>query len=635
MSEEQEKLVDLLQRASEAYYNEQPILSDAEFDALREELQEIAPGHPFLSQVGAPPSKKWPNVPHGIPMGSLNKVTNADELNDWYRGVVLTKAIQASKYPDRLILSEKLDGISLSLRYEGGRLQQAVTRGDGATGLEITRNARMFKGVPEEVSDFSGFIRGEVVLRKSDLLNCAQEYKSLRNAANGIAKRESDPKDCRHLTFKAFQVVPTDPSVQIYEKGVEFELLEKLGFQTPSWRVGTTHNDVLDWYGEYQSQRRGTLDYEIDGLVVELNDLSLMEAFGASGGCPKGAVALKFPHEEQVTRLKEVVWEIGASGRATPVAHFDEVRVAGVDVSRASLHNWGLVDKLGICIGDRVVVSRRNDVIPYVERVTTYEGGPRVEKPHKCPACDAEIVQKGAYLVCSNPLSCPAQAKGAMMRWIKNLDIKELGPAIVDAVFESNAAKSLPGLYTMPAQSWASLRVGGRVLGMSKGTKIAQSLVDTADVTLDVFVGSLGIEMCGRTICKLLMDEGFDTLEKMEKATVDQISGIKGMGPARAESFVDGLKMRDKVISDLRRYGVRIKEPVKGTLTGKSFCFTGFRDKLLERQITEAGGVVKSGVSKKVDFLVAADPEGGGSKVQKAQKLGVSVISRHDAERMI
>lgn len=373
MSErEVQELVEQLQQAREAYYNDDPIMSDAEYDALEDELRELDPKNAFFKQVGAKAEKKtkWKKVKHGAPMGSLMKVQTQEEFDKWAADArdKIAKAERAGDLEDptqEVVVSEKLDGISISLKYDKGKLVQAVTRGDGETGEDITRNVLLMKGVVKDARDLTGYVRGEIVLKRSDHKKHVPEYKNPRNAASGIAKRESDADPCKHLTILCYQVLSHQHPITT--KSIEFKLLKALGFSTPNWKR-MAFSAVADHYQEYVQTKRDQLDYEIDGLVVEHDDLNVMEHLGEHDGRPKGARAYKFPHQERPTRLRDVQWEVGPSGRITPVAYFDAVEIDGAMLSRASLHNVKNFRRLRLWLGCRILVSRRNQVIPYVEK---------------------------------------------------------------------------------------------------------------------------------------------------------------------------------------------------------------------------------------------------------------------------
>ena len=355
-------LVAQLEAACTAYYGPGAnLLTDEAFDALEKELQRRDPGNAFLSRKGDSGadegSSVWPKRRHKQPMVSLNKATDSDEWATWL-----------SRLPPgvEFHVSDKLDGGSLSLEYTGGVMVQAITRGkDGIVGDEITPNALRMKGVPKLGASFNAMIRGEVVCKLSDFAQHFAGESNARNTANGKMKTQSSPEECEHLTFVAFSIIPDNG--EMVSKADEFALLTALGFETPFTATCATVVEVEALYAEYIATRRSALDYLIDGLVVQVNNTEAREALGDHGRGPTGAVAYKFPAEKAETTLRDIVWQVGKSGRVTPVAVFDTVEIGGREIERASLATVRQVRHLRLYAGCRVIVSVRNDVIPRVE----------------------------------------------------------------------------------------------------------------------------------------------------------------------------------------------------------------------------------------------------------------------------
>ena len=646
MSEREIKaLVEMLQQAKDAYYNGDPIMSDVEFDSLEDELREIDPDNPYFKGVGVKPSssKKWEKVAHGAPMGSLMKVQTEKDFAHWATDTA-TKILAAQRSGDldskdtSQVVSEKLDGISISLCYEKGKLKQAITRGDGVTGEDITRNVLKMKGVVKKARDFTGYVRGEIILKKSAHKKHVPEYKNPRNAASGIAKRESNAEACKHLTVMCYQVISEHH--RITTKSMEFELLDALGFETPNWTVCTSSNSVVKVYSKYQEGIRDSLDYEIDGLVVEYNNLMAMEHLGEHDGRPKGARAFKFPHAEQSTRLRDIVWQVGKSGRITPVAHFDAVDLAGASVSQASLHNIDNIMRLtngeNLGMSDLILVSRRNDVIPFVEKVLNTSSHKRFRVPTKCPSCGTKLVRDGAYLNCPNTVECPAQRSGALQRWVQKLGLKDWGDALIDALVVQGLATTPADLYRLAEDDITDLQLSGKRVGARTAKKVVRNLHAKKTLRIAEFVGALGIDMWGRSMTQKIVDAGFDTLKKMKKATLKDIAEVPGVGEIKAAKFVEGMRANEDLMEDLLRVGVRIKKPnTNGKLAGQTFCFTGVRDPAFAERIADAGGSVKSSVVKGLTYLIAKDPKSTSGKAKKARQQGTKVISLEEARQLL
>jgi DNA ligase (NAD+) len=367
------ELAELLAKYKDAYYNGEPLVSDAAYDQLEDELRILDPDHPLLSTVGAPVRSKpkpkstdgaavteWEKAQHKIPMGSLNKVVNEDEFAAWLaRCEEHAAKSKLPKVPDDLFVTEKLDGISLEAIYEDGVLTEAITRGDGQLGERITPNVARMKGVPAKLKHKVNIsARGEIILKLSDMKKSFPNATNARNMAAGTAKR-FDGNGCEHLTvlFYDLEGEETDNEIQ------KFKRLEQLGFETPN-RYPTNSEGVLKIYQEYNDSKRAAVDYEIDGLVVRCNPVRTQALLGELGGRPRAAVAFKFPSQTRVTKLNRIVWDTGDSGRVTPIAEFDRVWIGGAHLERATLHNVANVKALNISEGDEILVSRRNDVIP-------------------------------------------------------------------------------------------------------------------------------------------------------------------------------------------------------------------------------------------------------------------------------
>ena len=345
----------LLVKASDAYYNGSPIMDDATFDSLETELRKLDPKNGVFAKIGAPVSSGWQKVSHPIAMGSLEKAQTPSELLQWAAGK-----------PSGLFVTEKLDGISVVLTYEDGTLVRAATRGDGETGEDITRNVRIMQGVPQTVPVMgSVFVRGEIVCLKEDFKNHFPGESNPRNTASGTSKRQSGWQKCKYLTVLVYNLHAPGGSASRAE---EFDKLHQWGFKTP-YAAFCSAAAAVTVYNEYVLTLREKAPYDIDGLVVEVDGTFERENLGTSpnGLLPKGAVAVKFPHDQKKTILRDIVWQVGNSGRVTPVAVFDTVTLAGAQISQASLHNVARLKKLKLAPGCNIIVSRRNDVIPFIE----------------------------------------------------------------------------------------------------------------------------------------------------------------------------------------------------------------------------------------------------------------------------
>lgn len=623
-------LVAKLAAARAAYTAGNPIMSDAEYDALEDLIRSHDPNHPALAPVGAPPVSGWNKVKHSIPMGSLNKAQNEAEMDRWF---------PLSAYRTQgVVVMDKCDGIAIALRFDKGKLTQAITRGDGITGEDITRNVRLMKGIPapgQSPGQWSGWIRGEIVCTKADFAAHFPGESNPRNTAAGTAKRQSDNSKCKHLTVIAFGW--HGDTGKLMWKEQELRALKVGGFITPRFEVLDAAPKVQRLYDAYIANMRKACDYDIDGLVLTVNDLALYEKMGEKNNRPAGSIAYKFPHEAQTTTLRGIRWQVGNSGRVTPVAEFDPVDLAGAVVRQASLHTVGNIDRLsdgaGLYDGATILVSRRNDVIPYVEGLVSQAGATgRFLRPVDCPHCTTRLETVGEYLLCPNSDGCPAQTIGAMRRWIKKVGVLHFGDALLTAVVEEGLASNIGDLYALTAAEVGNLMLDGRRVGGAADRALA-SLHSHKELDLATFVGSLGIDLCGRRMVKKLVDAGFTDLSALASAPVAKLAAVPGFGEGKAKAFRAGFDARRNAIIGILANGVKIKPHVAptvsagGSLSGVSVCFTGVRDKALEAAIVAAGGVIKSGVSKNLSVLVSKDINSTSGKTQKARGYGVEIIT--------
>jgi DNA ligase (NAD+) len=623
------ELAALLAKYKDAYYNGEPLVSDAAYDQLEDELRALAPEHPLLASVGAPvPSKpsasaavtEWEKAQHKIPMGSLNKAVDEAEFKAWVDRCEEHAA--KSKLPkvfDDLFVTEKLDGISLSVTYEDGVLTEAITRGDGQLGERITPNVSRMKGVPMRLAHKVNIsARGEIILKLSDMKRSFPDASNARNMAAGTAKR-FDGNGCEHLTvlFYDLEGEETDNEIQ------KFERLEQLGFETPN-RYPSNLDGVVELYQEYSNSKRAAVDYEIDGLVIRCNRVRTQALLGELGGRPRAAVALKFASQTRVTKLNRIVWDTGDSGRVTPIAEFDRVWIGGAHLERATLHNVANVKALGISEGDEILVSRRNDVIPQVEEVVV-KHGPPIVIPTTCGVCGSKLVTTGEFISCRNE-ECRAIVEGRIKNWVEAQDVHDFGEHIIGELVRSKLVTHPSDLYKLEVEDVAKLDRMGTI----SAKKILANLRAKLPLPLPLFLASLGIEHFALVTAKLIVRHGFDTLEKVRAVTVDELTKIPGLGPSKAKIVVEGLKARSEEIDRLLALGVVPTAPKHGgPLSGMSFCFTGALSKPrkeYEGMVEQHGGTLLSGVTKELNYLIMADPNSGSSKAEKAKKYGTKCI---------
>lgn len=616
-----ETLAQQLRDLSAKYYDGESTVSDAEFDALVDRLRQLDPGNIFLKEVGAPvASSAWPKKKHQTFMGSLNKCNTEEEFAHW-----------VEDKGNSFFLTEKADGSTVVASYKDGKLISIITRGDGLEGEDITSNAVQLKNVKQELPlPFSGELRGEAMMLLSTYTNVFEPlgYRNARNGATGKLRDQKDSGLLKHLEVKWFDVIPAC-SVEFTTESTKFEFLEALGLE----HIFGKHIDggvlsIWDIFQYYVDSKRASLDYEIDGLVVKVDNLSQQSALGIVSGRPKGAIAIKFPSVGKETTLLDVIWQRGKTGRFTPVAVLKPTHVSGVTIVNASLHNMDQINKLGIAIGDSVIVQRNNDVIPQVVKLVNKSTERKEIKPPKdCFVCGIELVHDGAYLTCFNS-DCGGNVYGQLMKWVEEVKIMQLGPAMVQLLIEHG--------ITDPAELYNATEVEISVALNSEklGKKVFNNIQATRTITLDLFLSAFGIPSLGTTNGKRIAQH-FKTLDNVMLASKEDVGSLPGI-KTNAVKIHKGLQDKKDLILELSKILV-IKETevqtTEGKLSGKSFCITGALSKPreeVEAWIRQNGGEVKSGISKGLSYLITQEPGSGSSKNVKADKLGVLKITEDE-----
>ena len=627
-----QELSQLIDTARRVYYNSEPCydpdgsvcqpVSDDVYTAWCDELAELDEENPSVSAVGAVPVSAWAKVSHDVPMGSLDKVNTMEELTLWIGGVS-----RPTLQYEPLLVSEKLDGISLRLSYAKGKLVQAATRGDGLIGEDITVNALKMQGVLAKLPErFTGSLCGEIVLHRDVLAKHFSDKANTRNAASGTAKRY-DGVGCEHLNVYMYGIkdgldLPTESEI--------FEKLASWGFKTPNWFLTAMTPGVKtpqDIWFEYFQGKRDALPYDIDGLVITVNDVAHRLSLGEHDLRPLGSIAHKFNPVSRETTLRQIVWQVGNTGRWTPVAIFNPVNILGATVTNAQLYNQTYIEHLKLDIGARILVARANDVIPKVV-CTIRDTGTVAQPPTSCPACGSAPVHLGKHIACPNKSLCPAQALGRIKLWVAEQGILEWGDTLIEKLISSGLVANVPDLYRLTRDQVAGLpRMG------AKSAEVAISNLDPSrEVPLERFLGGLAIPNCATSTVRLVMDAGYDTLDKIRSVTTAQLVRIEGIGDIKAESLVQWLKANGALVDDLKS-AVKIREKIQGALTGKTVCFTGtmiHKRADLEGMVVGAGGVVKGNVGKGLTYLVIADPNSNTSKAVAARKNGTKCIGEDE-----
>ncbi|MSP26678.1 MAG: NAD-dependent DNA ligase LigA [Myxococcales bacterium] len=625
-----EELAARLASLRAAYYAGTPSISDDAYDALEDELRTIAPAHPLLARVGSPPmTGTWEKARHEIPMGSLNKVSSEAEFDEWLArsAEVLGRASEDALLGE-LFVSEKLDGLSVELIYRDGRLAAAITRGDGETGELITANVGRMRGVPSKIPYSASLsVRGEIIMRIRDRQLHFSDYASTRNAAAGTSRR-LDGAGSEHLTVMCYDVAD---EVEFADEGDKIALLRRLGFATPNCFRGDPKS-VLALYERYGAEARDALDYEIDGLVVRVASVQAQALLGELNRRPRGAVAFKFASPKKLTHVIAISWETGPSGRVTPIALVEPVELVGAQIRRASLHNLATVRRLGIGVGDEVLVSRRNDVIPYVEEVV-HSAGHAASEPEACAACGSPLAHDGEYLVCRND-QCRARVTGRIHIWIAAVGALEWGDKLIEALVDKGLVREPSDLYRLGVGDIAALDRHGE----KSAENALRELTSRLPLRLPTFLAGLGIEGFSLQTARLVASAGYD-LDRLLVVSPTELATLAGLGPVKASIIVEGLAARRAEIDRLRDAGLGpVASEHAGRLEGKTLCITGTHRrgrKELVRFIEEQGGRVVPGVVKDLDFLLIADIESETSKAVKARRYGTRLVSEADLDRIV
>ena len=620
------ELEKLIVRYQNSYYNGESEIPDADFDRLWDELKSLDPSNPILHKVGAD-SGNFEKAPHVMPMGSQEKAANPEEFLEW------AKKHDYSEY----LVEYKLDGASLELQYKNGKLLRAVTRGDGTIGDVITDNAVKMKGVVKTLSsDFSGGIRGEVIMTHQVHKNLYSDKANCRNAANGLMKRK-DGEGSENLTLIVYDVWATDGEQPFKDEEGKLDFLRSNGFETVPLAIVESADDVIA-YRERVMEMRKSLDYDIDGLVIKERAVNHEDA---SRDRPEHQIAFKFSLEEAVSVLREVEW--GETGSTyTPVAVFDPVELNGTTVRRASLVNTNLINSLDLKIGSHVVVVKRGEIIPKIISVVPSLENEKLSEigiPCKCGTCGSDLVDEGTRLFCPNK-SCSKKVLHQLLKWVSVVDIRDLGETLVTQLFNTSLVKSISDIYKLTVEKLTpyfldaeSIESGKKSLGAEK---VYASIQGHRKISLAKFIAGFDIEGIGETVVETLMSEGYSTLDKMMVATEAEIANVYRFAEILAHTFVSGIhENKDEMLALVNDGTITLVQGENtGSLAGLSFCFTGELKTMkradAQNMVKEKGGTVKSSVVKGLSYLVTNDTTSGSSKNKKAAELGVPVINEEE-----
>ena len=609
----------LIRHHQELYYNGEPEISDEEFDALWDELASIDPANPIIASIGADRSDRWPKYRHRMIMGSLSKASDPESFLAWAAKV---------RYPLYLV-QYKLDGASIELQYDEGGFARAVTRGDGVIGDDITPNAVRMNGVPNRLPEpFTGSVRGEVLMSKRVHASKYSDKANCRNAANGLMKRK-DGQGVEDLDIVCYDAVGRLPTGEAFSTEREkIAWLKRMGFNVVPTIECKSPEEIIVYRAKIM-ELRPTLEYDIDGLVVkgdriDFEDMNKMR--------PELQIAFKFSPEEAVTTLIAVEWsESGTT--VTPIGIVEPVRLAGTTVQRANLANPGIIRSMDLRIGSKVVITKRGEIIPKIESlVENPKDAIPIPIPSHCSLCGAGLIDEDTRLYCPNP-ECPGKAYHRLEKWLSVIDIKDIGSTLLKRLFEAKRVVRIPDLYTLTMNDLISFERIGR----KSAQKILRNIRERNEVSLSQFIAGFDIEGIGLLMAEKLIEAGYDTLDKILAASPADFEKIAGFAEISAKTLYEGLRLVEEDMRKLVDSGyVRIRPPLPKTqrtanpVSGNSFCFTGelrsMKRSEAEKLVREKGGIIKSSVTKDLDYLVTNDPSSGSEKNRKARELSIKII---------
>jgi len=654
-----EELRPLLQYYTKKYFDDEQVVSDYEYDMLMRELKQIEKEYPELitedsptQRVGTGAIKKgFEKVTHEVPLQSLQDVFTFEEVEEFDQR--MQKAAIEFSRPLDYVVETKIDGLSSAIEYRNGKLYRGATRGNGIVGEDVTQNISTIKHVPKELKEpISITVRGEVFIGKKDfdklnedrLLEEQEQFANARNAAAGSLRQlDSKITASRPLDIYVFNVQKCD-DITFKTHYESLLYLERLGFNVNPVKILCKNmQEVRDAINKIGEMRNG-LDFGIDGAVVKVNDLELREKVGTTYKTPRWAVAYKYPPEKKETLLKDIVCQVGRTGAITPMAILDPVYVAGSKISKTTLHNEDYIKQNDIRIGDRVIIQKAGDVIPEVVGVNKdkRDGTEKIfEMPRICPVCGAEAVrEEGEAVVRCIGIECPAKLYRSIIHFASKdaMDIDGLGEAIIGVLIERKLISNIADIYKLTIDDVSSLKKNGK--------KFAQNLINAIEESKkrDLYrvINSLGIRHVGVKLAKTLA-RYFKDMDKLIVATHEELRMIEDVGEITANTIYEFFRQDQTIdlINKLKQANVNMKAEIQknenGKFVGKTFVLTGSLEHYSREEASEIiekmGGKTSSSVSKKTDYVLAG--EDAGSKLKKAQELGITIISEEEFITML
>lgn len=644
-----DELAEKIEKYQKSYYTGEAEITDAEFDALWDELRSRQSDHPLLQKIGSDLEESglssggnFEKARHLIPMGSQEKAANPQEFEQW-----------ASKMSfNEFLVEYKLDGASLELQYTDGIFTRAVTRGDGEIGDDITQNVLKMKGLVKvlknaqgKVFPLTGGVRGEVIMSHEVHTVYFKTKANCRNAANGLMKRK-DGSGSEHLQIICYDAsfTGTNDLIPFTDEEEKLIWLHSCGFTVVPLHICRGSSEVIEYRAQIMEKRK-SLPYDIDGLVIKGR---VIDPSDAGRKRPEKQIAFKFSLEEAVTVVRSIIWsESGAT--YTPIAEFDAVELAGTKVQRASLVNPNTIRSLGVKIGSRVVVTKRGEIIPKIEYVlhqqkqdakeTQIDLFPEIEEnivyPSVCAHCGTALQDDGTRLFCPNVL-CPKRIHHRLEKWVSVIDIRDVGLTLIKRLFETGKVRSITDLYRLKEDDLVPFFLNAESMEKDKQSlgakKAALSIQSKRRISLPAFIAGFDIEGIGETLVEKLTSSGFSTLESLLCAASGDFEKVNGFGTITGKILYEGLQEHREEMLNLVNSGIITIETAEGgKLAGLSFCFTGelltMKRADAEALVKKEGGAVKTSVVKGLSYLVANDVQSGSSKNKKAREEGIPIIS--------
>jgi len=647
------------------YVEDNPELEDWEYDKLFKELKELEEKNPNLITPDSPTqrvggiSEKFNQIPHKIRLYSLDNSNNDEELKAWYQRVLKdvgeTKDNQLSllgnNYDDIELAAElKIDGLAVSLTYEKGKFIQGLTRGDGVIGEDITNNLKTVKAIPLKLfEDIDIEVRGEIYmpitsfdkLNQEQIKNNQKTFANPRNAAAGSI-RQLDPSvtSKRDLSIWIYAAI-IDKNIGIKSHTDAMDFCKKLGFKVNNYKKCKNINDAIKFCQD-MSEYRKTLNYATDGVVIKVNSIAKQNELGFTARAPKWATAFKFPPEEVWSTLKEVEFSVGRTGVVTPVAVIEPVNLSGSTVSRASMYNFDEIERLDISLNDEVLIKKAAEIIPKVVRARHTQNSIPIKLPSKCPSCQTQLIEVEGEVAryCPNNENCPAQIKGRLEYFVSKqaMDIDGFGESIIEQLVNKKYVKYPSDIYKLTKEQFLTLDL----IKDKSSSNLLNAIEQSKNVIFSKFINALGIKLVGKESSDILA-QNYKNIEELKEAKYEDLANIMGIGEKMAKNIVKYFADENNInmINEMLESGVKITNKYQGVLDlrlkGLSFVITGTLDtmsrEIAQAKLKELGAKTPSSVSKNTSYVIVG--ENPGSKADKAQELGITILNEEDLIKIL